>query len=217
MALTSNYEKHTTQNPIGKWFLNNFMNTLTSAIRPLHIKSILDVGAGEGFTLARLHLEKIGKRLEGIEYSKEAIKLGKKLHPEFLIKHGNIYQLPYKNNSFDLVISTEVLEHLDSPRKGLQELIRVSKKYVLVSVPNEPWFTIQRFLRLKNIWQLGSHPEHVQHWSSNGFEEFVARAGSYPTSPPFAKASAGLRGVANINILAKRHPFPWTMLLLDKG
>lgn len=172
------------------------MNTLTSTVRPLNVESILDVGAGEGFTLARLSREKIGKKLEGIEYTKEAIDLGKKLHPEFLIKQGNIYDLPYKDNSFDLVISTEVLEHLDNPKVGLRELIRVAKKYILLTVPNEPWFTVQRFIRGKNILKFGDHPEHMQHWTSQGFERFVTDGN-------------------NIEVIAKRHPFPWTMLLLD--
>jgi 2-polyprenyl-3-methyl-5-hydroxy-6-metoxy-1,4-benzoquinol methylase len=198
MAITSNYEKHTTKNPIGRWFLNNFINELISTVRPLQLESILDVGAGEGFTLARLSLEKIGKKLEGIEYLEEAIELGKTLHPKMVIKQGTIYQLPYRDNSFDLVISTEVLEHLDSPEKGLQELIRVSKKYVLVSVPNEPWFTIQRFIRGKNILKLGDHPEHLHHWTSKGFREFVERHAN-----------------SKVRIVAKKYPFPWTMLLLD--
>jgi ubiquinone/menaquinone biosynthesis C-methylase UbiE len=195
---TTNYEKYTTQNPIGKWFLNNFMNTLISTVRPLNVESILDVGTGEGFTLARLTQEKIGKKLEGIEYLKEAIKLGKTLHPHLAIKQGTIYQLPYKDNSFELVISTEVLEHLRDPKKGLQEVIRVSKKYVLLTVPNEPWFTIQRFLRLKNILQFGDHKEHVQHWTSQGFREFVKQNTD-----------------SKIRIIVKKYPFPWTMLLLD--
>jgi len=196
MAITSNYEKHTTKNPIGKWFLQNFMNNLISTVRPLNVESILDVGAGEGFTLARLSREKIGKKLEGIEYSKEAIDLGKKLHPEFLIKQGNIYDLPYKDNSFDLVVSTEVLEHLDNPKVGLRELIRVAKKYILLTVPNEPWFTVQRFLRGKNILKFGDHQEHMQHWTSQSFEKFVTHGN-------------------NIEVIAKKRPFPWTMLLLD--
>lgn len=198
MAITSNYEKHTTRNPIGKLFLNNFMNTLTSAIRPLTVESILDVGAGEGFTLARLSLEKIGKKLEGIEYSKEAIELGNTLHPKLQIKQGSIYQLPYTKGEFDLVISTEVLEHLEDPKRGLQELIRVSKRYLLVSVPNEPWFTIQRFVRFKNVLQFGDHPEHMQHWTHKSFAEFV-------------KQNADDK----ISILKKKYPFPWIMLLLD--
>ena len=91
---SSNYQKHTTKNPIGKLFLNNFLNTVVKTIRPLNIDSVLDVGCGEGFTLARLSREKIGKTYEGIEADETAIELGNKLYPHLTINKGDIYKLP---------------------------------------------------------------------------------------------------------------------------
>src|SRR3989344_4941712 len=115
---TSNFEKHTEKNPISKFFLDNFYKKLLSQLQNLHHETILDVGAGEGFTLQKLKDRGIGKRLEGIEY-------------------------------------------LDDPEKGLSELVRVTKRSCVLSVPNEPLFTIQRFFRGKNLLQLGDHPEHI--------------------------------------------------------
>lgn len=171
---TTNLEKHSTQNPISRFFLNNFKSLLLEKAKHIHPESVLDVGAGEGFTLEMLRKNKIAKELEGIEYMDEAIQLGKKLHPKVKIKKGDIYKLPYKANTFDLVICTEVLEHLDEPQKALEELKRVAKKYLIISVPNEPLFTVQRILRGKNVLKLGAHPEHIQHWTPNKFEKFVA-------------------------------------------
>lgn len=196
--MTTNLEKHTTKNPIGKFFLNNFLNTVIATIKPLGVQSVLDVGCGEGFTLDRLHKEKIGKRLEGVDAVKEAVVIGQEIHPHLALKIGDVFKLNYENNSFDIVLCTEVLEHLDRPKEALEELIHVSKKYVLVTVPNEPWFTVQRFLRGKNILKFGDHPEHIRHWSSSSFERFVKR-------------------VNGVRIIRKKHPFPWTMLLLQKA
>ena len=192
---TTNLEKHTTQNPISKFFLNNFRNLLLEQTKALHPNSILDVGAGEGFTLEALRKQKIAKKLEGIEYMEEALTLAKKLHPEVTIKKGNIYQLPYKANMFDVVICTEVLEHLDKPKSALAELKRVCKKYLLLSVPNEPLFTIQRILRGKNLLKLGAHPEHIQHWSPDAFEKFVAK---------------------QLTIVDAKTPLPWTLITAKK-
>lgn len=194
--MTTNFEKHTTKNPIGRWALQNFNKKLISLIKPLEVETILDVGAGEGFTLNHLRQEKIGNAYEGIEYTDEAIRIGKKLHPDIFIKKGSIYELPYRDNSFDLVLCTEVLEHLDIPEKGLKELVRVSKKYVLLTVPNEPYFTIQRLLRGQNILHFGAHPEHIQLWSNKGFQLFVKSQ--------------------DLKLVSIRHPFPWTMLLAEK-
>jgi len=192
---TTNLEKHTTHNPISRFFLNNFKSLLLEQIKQLHPESILDVGAGEGFTLEAIRLQKIAKKIEGIEYTDEAIALGKKLHPQVTIKKGNIYELPYKPNSFDMVLCTEVLEHLENPEQALKELKRVSKKYLILSVPNEPLFTIQRIIRGKNIMKLGAHPEHIQHWSSGNFEKFVS---------------------SQLEIVDAKTPLPWTMVTAKK-
>lgn len=193
---TTNLEKHTTHNPISRFFLDNFKSLLLEQIKQLQPGSILDVGAGEGFTLEALRLQKIAKKIEGIEYTDEAIALGKKLHPQVTIKKGNIYELPYKTNSFDIVLCTEVMEHLEDPEKALKELKRVSNKYLILSVPNEPLFTIQRIIRGKNIMKLGAHPEHIQHWSTETFEKLVA---------------------SQLEVVDTKTPLPWTMITAKKN
>ncbi len=193
---STNLTKHTTKNPIGRAFLNNFLKTVVKTTRPLNIDSILDVGCGEGFTLERLRKEKIGESYEGLEYDDTAVALAKKMNPKVIIKKGDIYKLPYKDNYFDLVVCTEVLEHLDNPRKAYKELIRVSKKYILLSVPNEPFFTIQRMARFQNILHLGAHPEHIQHWTARAFLKFVH--------------------VRGVKLVIRRFPIPWTMIVLKK-
>ena len=110
-ALPTNFVKHTSKNPIQKFLINNFYSSLISLIKPLGIESILDAGCGEGFTIDKLKENGIGKKIEGVEYSKDAILLGKKLFPNLIIKQESISELPYQANSFNLVICTEVLEH----------------------------------------------------------------------------------------------------------
>ena len=157
----------------------------------MEIKSILDIGCGEGFTLRRLKEHGIGKKFTGIDSSREAISLGKKENPDLNLKIGDIYNLKFKDKSFDLVISTEVLEHLGDPKKALDELRRVSKKYLLLSVPNEPWFY------LFNYTQWGKDIGHINKWSSRGFKKFIASNG--------------------LKILSAKTPFPWTVILaIDK-
>lgn len=46
------------------------------------------------------------------------------------------YPLPIESNRFDTVICTDVLEHLEELHRIFQEIIRISKKYVIISVPN---------------------------------------------------------------------------------
>ncbi len=175
--LPTNFVKHTSKNLIQRFLINNFYSSLIALAKPLKAESILDAGCGEGFTMEELLKSGVGKKIEGIEYSKDAISYGKKLFPNLNIKQGSVYELPYKDNSFDLIICTEVLEHLEEPIKALKEMLRVSKKYLIVSVPNEPFFLLSNFLRGKNLSRLGNDPEHINHWNILSFKKYLKQNG----------------------------------------
>jgi hypothetical protein len=61
-----------------------------------------------------------------------------------------------KIKKYDIVIATEVLEHLDDPVKGINTLKSLSKRFILVSVPNEPFFSIFRlfFPAKEHLWTI---------------------------------------------------------------
>lgn len=194
--LPANFIKHTSKNPIQKFLIKNFYISLISLVKPLKAESILDAGCGEGFTMNKLKENGIGKKIEGIEYSKEAIVFGKKLFPDLIIKQGSVYDLPYKDNFFDLVICTEVLEHLENPNKALKEMLRVSRKYLIISVPNEPFFMLSNFLRGKNLSRLGNDTEHINHWNLLSLRRYLSQ---------------------NKVVVKKiRLPFPWITVLGEK-
>lgn len=196
MAETTNYQKHVNTNPIQKALIANFYKHFFRMIKPLKPVSILDVGCGEGITLKKLEDKKIGKKREGIDYSTDAIKIGKKIYPELILSKGTVYKMDFKDDSFDLVICTEVLEHLENPVKAVEEMKRVSSKYIVFSVPNEPFFIMANFLRGKYLKSFGNHPEHINHWTMWGFERFLRSQG--------------------LTVVKSKHPFAWSLVLTKK-
>jgi ubiquinone/menaquinone biosynthesis C-methylase UbiE len=84
---------------------------------------VLDVGAGSG----------ISSQLPGIVISLDPSEELLKLSPTTKI-HGNGETLPFKDDSCDLVISLTALHNFDDWKKGIEEMKRVSKKYMVVSV-----------------------------------------------------------------------------------
>lgn len=196
ISLPTNFVKHTSKNPIQKFLIKNFYSSLISLAKPLLPQTILDAGCGEGFSMNKLRLNGIGEKIEGIEYSKDAISFGKKLFPHLNIKQGSVYDLPYKDNSFDLIICTEVLEHLEKPTKALNEILRVSKRYLIISVPNEPLFMMSNFLRGKNLSRLGNDEGHINHWNPWSLRKYLAQN--------------------KVKVKKISFPFPWITILGEK-
>ena len=58
-------------------------------------------------------------------------------------------KIPLEDNGFDCVVCTDVLEHLDNLHKIFSELLRVSKKYIILSLPNN-WLLLKNILLKKN-------------------------------------------------------------------
>lgn len=166
--ITGNYfNKYESKNPLVKSMVRKFKKTLNTMVQQTKAKKILDVGCGEGYLMDFLLKENKGSRLKitGIDITDQIIKKAKDTHPHLEVHVGSAYKIPYPDNSFDCVTINEVMEHLDHFSKALYEVRRVSKKYVIVSVPHEPWWRIVNMARLKYLKDFGNTPGHVNHWT----------------------------------------------------
>ncbi len=101
--------------------------------------SVLDAGCGEGsigFLLAKKGMASTGVDLSApnIERAKaEAVQLGVSELCHFQV--GDAERLPVPDKSFDVVVSSHVLEHLPNFDAGWQELCRVARKRIIVALP----------------------------------------------------------------------------------
>jgi len=94
---------------------------------------ILDVGCGTG---ANLKMLADYGTAEGVDISSQAVDFCRERGLDS-VKLGAIEQLPYENNSFELVTALDVIEHLDDDVAGLREIRRVLRPdgRVLLFVP----------------------------------------------------------------------------------
>lgn len=91
---------------------------------------VLDIGCGNGFYLSLLN--RLGKKLElwGIDNVQMALDDAKKFIADDKINFvlGDASRLPFAKETFDKVVMSEVIEHVDNERLTLKEVYRVLKK-----------------------------------------------------------------------------------------
>lgn len=122
--------------PIVRWIEQRRLETLRrfAAARPND--RILEVGVGGGHVLAKFPDHK----RTGIDLSPTMLgRARRRLGNDVELLQGSADQLPFEDNTFDVVLCTEVLEHVVDPNRVVRELMRVAKPgaRVVVSIPNE--------------------------------------------------------------------------------
>jgi len=133
---------------------------------------VLDAGCGDG--VFSYLVSKKGYEVSGVDLSKEAIdaakEITKKKGQNIDFRVASVYELPYEDNYFDAVVSTEVIEHLDDVDKFLDEIKRVTKKEgtIVISTP----------IRLTRE---PLDPEHVVEWFEEDYKEIMDKYFEKPT------------------------------------
>jgi ubiquinone/menaquinone biosynthesis C-methylase UbiE len=115
-------------------FSRHLRRIIKKMIRPLDFKSVLDVGCGQGSFLKELQTEFPNIRTHGIDISRTAVELARKRMP-----NGQFYVVDitetFLDDICDLVVCSEVLEHIPDDLVALQNLKKMTGKYLLVSTP----------------------------------------------------------------------------------
>jgi len=183
--------KWLSRNPLVRRANHGFRDTLMALVRDCSPLTILDAGCGEGINLLTL-CEADDWSLAGIDLDADSLQIARDALPDRVaLDQGDLEALPYPDRSFDLVIGTEVLEHVDDPAAALREMARVSSQHLVLSVPREPIWRVANVSRGKYWTRLGNTPGHVNHWSGRGFVRFCER---------------------HVQVLQRRSPLPWTFL-----
>ena len=126
------------------------------------VKRVLDLGCGSGRHM--VYLAKHDFEVYGIDISPQGIKIAREwLKKEKLkanLKVGDVYKkLPYQNDFFDAIISTQALHHnkIENIRKLIKEIERILKPGGLIFV------TVRRALRVKG-WKKNKIVIHRWKW-----------------------------------------------------
>jgi 2-polyprenyl-3-methyl-5-hydroxy-6-metoxy-1,4-benzoquinol methylase len=125
---------------------------------PLTQPKILDFGCGKGWFTESL--ASIGQAT-GIDLSEEAIAIAKSRAPQVTFFAGNVYDFPLPVQGFDVVVSQEVITHVEDQARYVKRAAEVLKPggYFIVACANK--FVMDR---LGNVGWSEQPPQHISRY-----------------------------------------------------
>lgn len=160
----------------------------------------LEAGCGEGNIIEHLKrqidLSKAQVKFDAFDVSEKLIEKNRIMHPGISFFQQNIYDeinpdyLPNDGNKYDLIVCSEVLEHIEKPKDAILNLMRYGDRFI-ISVPHEPIWRAMNMVRGKYLSALGNTPGHIQHFSEKSFRNMLSECG--------------------LVVLNMRKPLPWLM------
>lgn len=131
----------------GRKVLNNLklrravkiLDYFISVKRQIKEPRIIELGSGDGRFTA--FIGEFGNA-DAIELSKDAVINANKLYPHVNYMHGNVLDYPLENSTYDVVISQEVIEHIEDQEKYIEVCFSILKPggYLILTTPNKKVF-----------------------------------------------------------------------------
>jgi SAM-dependent methyltransferase len=136
--------------------------------------SFLDVGGGEGY-IANLVQLIFGARATTCDLSLQANLRARELFDldSLVVDAG---RLPFPDHSFDVVLCSEVIEHLENPIPALRELVRVSRRGVVISTMEAALTRWERWLRVR-LRDLERPHTELNWWHPGDFDKILGTDG----------------------------------------
>lgn len=124
------------------------------------VTSLLDAGCGTGQLIVALSKRFSNIKLYGADFSEEGLRVSKKAAPSAEFYKLDLYNLPDNYSKYDVVICSEVLEHLLYPDKALDNLKQMVSEggKLLLTVPNG---------------RIDRYGGHINFWSPESWKVFV--------------------------------------------
>jgi 2-polyprenyl-3-methyl-5-hydroxy-6-metoxy-1,4-benzoquinol methylase len=129
---------------------------------------VLDIGCGNGFTA--FHLARMGFDVTGVDTSEKGIRIAKETYPGIRFEIASVYDnLSALINCIDIVIATEVIEHLFLPRLLIENAYKVlnPRGMLIITTPYHGYFK-NISLSIFNKWD--SH--HTVNWEGGHIKFF---------------------------------------------
>ena len=128
------------------------LDTIAQMIPPQGNLKILDAGCGEGHLIDKLHRKNSEASYYGIDIAEPAMRRFKERCPYAELRTMDLITIGFEDEFFDIIICSEVLEHIHEYETVTAEMGRTLKKggNLIITFPNERLWTFSRFLLRRN-------------------------------------------------------------------
>lgn len=139
----------------------------------------LEIGgaAHNAFGLDTMNIDRVHHTsLEFEPYALEQVQLCGEVMPVDIVAPGD--KIPVKDQTFDFVINSHVIEHFYDPISAIKEWMRVSRKYIFMIVPqrdalesdrDKPLTDLSEHIERYNEQKGGTSDEHHSRWTPYSF------------------------------------------------
>ena len=138
-------KRRSASHPVVLMYSQSKLNLIFQKIEYKAVNNILDIGCGNGFFTVPLYQR--FRYVIGLDFSSLMLSLITKDRMS-LLKADSLF-LPFKDYSFDLVFSSNLLHHVDNVTTSIREMKRVSKRYIIIIEANRLNILMYLFSKLK--------------------------------------------------------------------
>ena len=160
--------------PASRWLRFLIQSQLELIPNPNKIRSVLDIGCGEGTATFFLSEQLPNADVLGVDFSKVAIACAQSRYIRKNLKFQYDDELHCLQNRYDMVTAFEVLEHVDDWRNLVRRVALAADRFVMFSLPTGRMRAFER--------ELG----HYRNFERGEMERFLAESGFAPVAVFYA-------------------------------
>lgn len=186
---------YTSGNPLVRFVHCQRLDAIVRCLPPERNCIVLDAGCGEGHLIQRMRARFPNYEYHGIDTTPLALEKARTRCPYTQFQNMNLAEIAYDDETFDVIVCTEVLEHIYEYPAVLSEFKRILKKngLLIMTFPNETLWTVSRFLLGRRPVKV---PDHVNSFTPAAMCSLVPMKNTYeghlPFGLPFALSLNGL-------------------------
>ncbi len=139
----------------------------------IHIKNVLDIACGNGIILCQF--KKLGYNTYGTEYDSRLEEIGEK-KGFTMLPGGVLPSKPDGKTSFDLIIFTEIIEHINNPKEVINNIYNLLSSNGILYITTPNFDSLERKL-LGNGWGMICYPEHISYYSPKTLHKLLTKSG----------------------------------------